>query len=142
VRAQQQRLRDREPECPGGLEVDDELELRRLFHGDLAGLCPFEDLVNEACEPEIKIGIVHRVTYQSARLDELAGRIGGREPVARYQVDDHLLVQLSQTVCSDEKRIDMLSDCAFECAAQVALAPHVQKLSLETEGARRHPCLV
>src|SRR6266487_2621002 len=116
VRAQQQRLRDREPERLGGLEVDHELELGRLFHGKLAGLRPLENLVDEACEPEIKIGIVHRVAYQSARLDELAGRIGGGQPVARHQIDDHLLMQLGEAIRSDEKRIDMLSACQFECA--------------------------
>src|SRR6266568_2082375 len=142
VRAQQQRLRDREPKRLGGLEVDHELELGRLFHGKLAGLRAFEDLVDEACEPEIKVGIVHRVTYQSTRLDELAGRIGGRQPVAGHQVNDHLLMELGETVCSDEKRVDMLADCAFECAAQVALAPHVKKLSLETQGTSRRLCLV
>jgi hypothetical protein len=50
-------------------------------------------------------------------------------------------MHLGETVCPDEKRVDMLSDCQVECAAQVALAPHIKKLSLETEGARRRLCL-
>ena len=35
VRAQQDRLRDRETECPGGLEIDDKLELNRLLDGQV-----------------------------------------------------------------------------------------------------------
>src|SRR5437867_5093974 len=127
VCAQQQRLRDREPERLGGLEVDHELELGRLFHRKLAGLRALEDLVDEACEPEIKVGIVHRVGYQSTGLDELAGRIGSRQPIAGHQVDDRLLMHLCKTVCPDDERVDTLSDCQFECAAQVALASHVKK---------------
>src|SRR5437867_13115446 len=104
VCAQQQRLRDREPERLGGLEVDHELELGRLFHRKLTGLRALEDLVDEACEPEIKVGIVHRVSYQSSGLDELAGWIGGRQPIAGHQVDDRLFVQLGKAVCTDDKR--------------------------------------
>ena len=48
---------------------------------------------------------------------------------------------LGETVCPNEKRVDMLSDRHFECAAQVVLAPHVKQLSLETQGARRPLCL-
>jgi hypothetical protein len=40
VRPLQQRLRDCEAERLRGLEVDDQLELRRLLHGQVAGLGP------------------------------------------------------------------------------------------------------
>ena len=55
------------------------------------------------------------------------------------EVDDRLLMHLGKTVCPDDKRVDMLSDRQFECAAQVALAPHVKKLGLETQSAGRRP---
>jgi hypothetical protein len=41
---QQQRRRDRQAERFGGLEVDDELELRRLLDGHIGGLSPFQNL--------------------------------------------------------------------------------------------------
>jgi hypothetical protein len=46
-------------------------------------------------------------------------------------------MHLGQTVCPDHKRVDMPSDCHFERTAQVVLAPHVKKLSLETQGSSR-----
>src|ERR1700687_2633604 len=42
----QERRRDRQPEGLGGLEVDDQLELGRLFDGQIAGLGAFQDLVH------------------------------------------------------------------------------------------------
>ena len=45
VRAQQDRLRDRQTERFGGLQVDDQLELRRLFDRKIGGLGALEDLV-------------------------------------------------------------------------------------------------
>jgi hypothetical protein len=44
VRPRQQRRRDRQAECLRGIEVDDQLELGRLFDGQVAGLAPFEIL--------------------------------------------------------------------------------------------------
>jgi 7-cyano-7-deazaguanine synthase len=44
IRPRQHRLRDRETERLGGLEVDDQLELRRLLDGQVAGLGTLENL--------------------------------------------------------------------------------------------------
>jgi len=41
-------------------------------------------------------------------------------------------MHLGETVRPNDKPVDMLSDCQLECAAQIALAPHIKKLSLET----------
>src|SRR5437667_7000381 len=46
VRAQQQRLRNREAECFRGFEVDHHLELCRLFDRQIAGIGALEYLVN------------------------------------------------------------------------------------------------
>src|SRR6185369_2298985 len=44
----QQRRRDRQAERLGGLEVDDQLELRRLLYGEIGGFRALEDLVDVA----------------------------------------------------------------------------------------------
>src|ERR1700682_317366 len=46
IRAQQQRLRDRDPERLRGLEVDHQFELRGLLDGNVAGLGASQDLVD------------------------------------------------------------------------------------------------
>src|SRR5207244_3091731 len=46
VRPLHQRRRDRQPEGLGGLEVDDQVELGRLLHGQVGGLGALEDLVH------------------------------------------------------------------------------------------------
>src|SRR5882672_2438704 len=46
VRSQQQRLWDGQPEGLGGFEIDHQLELRRLLHGQVAELRALEDLVH------------------------------------------------------------------------------------------------
>ena len=44
----QQRWRHGEPQRFGGLEINDQLETRRLFDRQIAGLCAFQDLVDIA----------------------------------------------------------------------------------------------
>src|SRR5262245_28134241 len=43
----QQGVGDRHAERPCGLEIDDELEFRRLLHRNIRRLSPFQDLVDE-----------------------------------------------------------------------------------------------
>jgi hypothetical protein len=45
IRPRQQRRREREAECLGGLQINDELELRRLLDWKVGGLGAFQNLV-------------------------------------------------------------------------------------------------
>jgi hypothetical protein len=49
VRAPQHRRRDREPERLRGLQIDDQLELRWLFDGEVGRLGASENLVHVDC---------------------------------------------------------------------------------------------
>jgi len=46
VRSRQHIRRDRETDLLRGLEIDDELKLRRLLHGQIGWLGTFQNLVN------------------------------------------------------------------------------------------------
>jgi hypothetical protein len=56
VRSDEDGPRDREAESPGGLQVDDQLELRRLLHGQVGGLRAFEDLVDVGGSASVQVG--------------------------------------------------------------------------------------
>src|SRR3712207_8156273 len=60
-----------------------------------------EDLIDEACQPEIKVRIVHPVSYQSPGLDEIAPCVDGRQPIAGHQVNNRLLMQRSEEHTSE-----------------------------------------
>ena len=47
VRPDEDRLRNREAQGLGGLEVDHQLELGRLLHGEVGGFGPLQDLVHQ-----------------------------------------------------------------------------------------------
>jgi hypothetical protein len=50
VRTHQYRLRDRDAKRLGGLQIYDQLELRRLLDGQITGFCASEYLVYERAE--------------------------------------------------------------------------------------------
>src|SRR2546426_5935208 len=68
VRPEQDRLRDREAERLGGLEVDHELELCRLLDRQVAGLGAFEDFVNVGGRTAVQRGNVRAIGHEPADL--------------------------------------------------------------------------
>src|SRR5206468_11864110 len=69
VRAHQQRLRNRKSECLGGLEVDHQLELRRLLDRQISGFCAFEYSVHEARRVSIGVGDARPIGHEPANVD-------------------------------------------------------------------------
>ena len=55
VRAQQERLRDRQAECLRGLHVDHQLEFRGLFDREVGGLGTFEYFVHVKCGAPVTV---------------------------------------------------------------------------------------
>src|SRR5215510_16118783 len=92
IRSQQQRLRDGDAENPGGLEVDHQLELRRLLEGQISWLCASEDLVREVGGTPPQLILFRPVAQQGA------GRLGiravehARNSLLRGKVHDFFAV--------------------------------------------------
>src|SRR5713101_7270832 len=72
IRPPQQRWRDRQAEGLGGLEVDDQLELRRLLDGQVGGLGALEDLVDVGRGPPKHISKVRSIGHEAPGIDKLS----------------------------------------------------------------------
>src|SRR5438128_10007634 len=72
IRPQQERLRDREAEGLGGLEVDHQLKSRGLLNGKLRRLRSPQDLVDEIRRPTVHFGKVWPIRHETPVLGELA----------------------------------------------------------------------
>jgi hypothetical protein len=57
VRPQQQRLWDRKAERLGGLEIDDQFELRGLLDGEVGGFGTLEDLSTQVAARRLMSGM-------------------------------------------------------------------------------------
>jgi hypothetical protein len=81
VRPQQNRLRDREAERLGGLEVKSEVQQHRPLDRKVRGLCPLEDLVNVArCTAEQIDDIWAFAVFKLMTSSNFVGCSPGRSP--------------------------------------------------------------
>src|SRR5678816_4572945 len=71
VSPKQQRLRDGEAKRPRRLHVDHEIELGRLFDGNVRGLRAPKDPIDEGCATSYARTDTRAVRHESASLDVL-----------------------------------------------------------------------
>src|SRR5262245_58966899 len=71
-----------------GLHVDYQLELRRLFHGQVTWLGALEDLVNLGCGTDTRLKKIRRIGYETTGLCILAERTRRGEAALRGESRD------------------------------------------------------
>src|SRR2546423_879341 len=88
IGASQHRLRDREAKRFGGLEIDDQLELRRLLDREVGRLRAPEDLVHVRGGPPPEVLVSRVVAHQTAGLYEEPSLVHRRQPMRAGQLHD------------------------------------------------------
>src|SRR3979409_1016370 len=88
VRPAQQGVWDREAEGLGRLEVDDQLELRWLLDGKVAGLGAFENLVHVGSGAPKQISKVRSIGHQAPGIHTLSPWVHCRQAVPGRQVHE------------------------------------------------------
>jgi hypothetical protein len=86
VRPQQQRLRNRDPERLGRLEVDDQLELRRLLDGKVGGFGALEDPIHVGGGLPVGIENARPVRHETPGLHTLPDAICCRQAAPGCEV--------------------------------------------------------
>src|SRR5882724_13608393 len=79
IRLEEERRGNREPERLSGLEIDDQLELRRLLHRQVGGLSPLEDLVHIDSSSAAEVARAWPVGHESTGLHKRAYVVHGRQ---------------------------------------------------------------
>src|SRR6266487_1233978 len=103
VRPRQHRLRDRQAESLGGLEVDDQLVLDRRLHRKVGRLRTLEDEIDIASRAPKIIGQVNSVGQEAAEFSEETVRIDGRKMVASRQRCDLYAMSISEAIRHHDK---------------------------------------
>src|SRR5438876_4471746 len=88
VRPNENRLRDRQAERLGGLEVDHEFELSGLLDGEIGGFCALEDLVDVPCCAPNHVDSARTVRDEGTVFDQHVGPTYYRQPSLSRQFGD------------------------------------------------------
>src|SRR5262249_39738173 len=127
VRTLQYRLWDREAKCLGRLEVDHELEFRRLLDREVGWPRTLEDLihVNPGAPPLIRQA--WPVRHQASGLHILPGTICGRQAAPCCEVCEPCAMENEQRVRHDEEGPGALFRHRRECAVELVRTAGLQE---------------
>src|SRR5262245_37167414 len=109
VSSGQDRLRDREAERLGGLEIDDQLELGGLLDGEIGGFCTFQDLVDVGCGAPGNVPTARPIRHEATDLRLLPLSAHRRQAALGCEVCDSCSVGTEERVRQDEERVRPLS---------------------------------
>src|SRR5262249_10089101 len=90
VGSKEKGLRDRQSEGLRSLEVNHQLELRRLLDGQIAGLRALEDFVHVGGGTPKEIAEIRAVAHEAASLHMVSPREKRRQPIPQSQLGDSL----------------------------------------------------
>src|SRR5215831_9066142 len=105
IGGREDRLRDREPERLGRLEVDDELELGGLLDWQVGGLSALEDLVHVAGGATEDVSRVHPIGHQTPEFHHFPPGEAAWEPSPGGEAHDESSIDIGRWSPRDEERL-------------------------------------
>src|SRR5215813_1256132 len=135
VRALQERPGQRQSERLRRLEIDDQLELRRLLHGKIGGFHTLQNLVDVNGRAAVRVADTLPVGYEASGF-HVRRRVGDRgQPVPPCEVGDlGSLRERYGILPHDNQCLCALTRCSREGAIEVLNAGHLLGLKLELQG--------
>ena len=86
VRPHQHIRRNRQADLLGRFQIDDELKLRRLLHGEIGGLGAFQNLVHISSGAPVQVEEAHAVGHKPTGFDVPRLVVYRREPALYREV--------------------------------------------------------
>src|SRR2546425_9637054 len=115
---------NRETDLLRGLQIDHQLELRRLLHWQVSRLGAFEDLVDISGGAPPQVGQGCSVGYKAASLHPKTLRMHRWEPVLGGEIQKPFSVTKHKGVRYYTERARLPLGCGLECALEIVGAPH------------------
>ena len=111
----------------GGLEIDDQLKLRRLQHRQVGGLLALENPASVDADLTVRIRGAGSVAHQAAGLGVLAQLINRRNFVACSKSRQSIAGEKEMRTTSDDQYACSLPNSGRECRFEVPFTPNRRK---------------
>src|SRR5436190_23197525 len=95
---------NRDPDLLCGFEVDDQLELRRGFNGQIRRLSSFKDLIYIRRGPPVHAGVAGPIGHQATCFDQLLVCMHSWQAILKGEVHDACAVVQEEAIRQDEER--------------------------------------
>jgi len=132
-----QRGRDGEAERLRRLEIDHQLEFGGLYHRQISGLGPLQDLASVDACLSISVGNTASVTHQTPNCREFVQRINRRNRIVTRQRDELLRMTIEEWVASDDNRLNLTLGKTGKRRFKVKFGSRFRDNDLLSEGASR-----
>src|SRR3954469_427158 len=106
----------------GGLEIDDELKLRRLLDRHFGGICALDDAVNKRRRTVQRLRDIRAIDHEAAGFGELAPAIHRRQAMLGCELGNSAPVVQRETMRKRKERVGASCDCTCEGLIEVTAA--------------------
>ena len=125
----------------GGLEIDDQLELRRLLEGEIARFGPLQDLIHVRRGAPVNVDHLGSVGHEAAGVRKFPQVSDQRQPIAGREVHDLFSVTKEHGVGQHEDSTGALCLHRGEGTRELSGIPHIERLEPQPQQAGRRLCL-
>src|SRR5690349_21322706 len=137
IRPLKKQRRDRQTKRLGGLEVDDEVELRRLLDGQVGGLGAPQDSVNVNCSTSFQLGNICSIGHETAWTNEILELIDCGDPMRGRKIDDGLSMHEHKSRRRHQYTLVVILHHAAESGSEFLRSVHGERMKLYAEGPSR-----
>src|SRR4029453_11904554 len=130
VRLEQEAWGGRQAKGLGGLQGDDELELRRLLHGEIGWFGAFEDLVHVGGGTPERVRQARAIGYEASGLHISPLLIHCREPALGGEFDNLCPLPLKQPIPQGHERANSFPSSSGEGTLELRRTSHLQGMQL------------
>jgi hypothetical protein len=141
IRSHQHVGRDRDANLLSGLEIDDQLELRRLLHGQIGRLRALQEYVDVCSSAPPQVNEIRSVVHDAAVLGPLRGLAHGGQSVLRRKLHKSLTVKQCEAPLNKNDRVELLFSHPSIGALKLIRISYLYGLNFHAQLTGRSLCL-